>query len=84
MQPTLKASGTKRLILQYDRLLSSVAFKFKLRRYTKAAAAEEARDAAAAAESAAEASLSAMTHELQRAETEVASMRALLDVGPGR
>jgi hypothetical protein len=30
----LKAPGTKRLKLKYDELLSKVAFKFNLRRYT--------------------------------------------------
>ena len=38
MKPTLKAPGTKRLKLKYDNLLSSFAFKFNLRRYTKDAA----------------------------------------------
>jgi len=35
MKPTLKPSGTKRLKLRCDVLLSNGAFKFKLRRYTK-------------------------------------------------
>jgi hypothetical protein len=35
IKPTLKAPGTKRLKLDYDAPLSSVAFKFNLRRYTK-------------------------------------------------
>jgi hypothetical protein len=34
-KPTLKAPGTKRLKLKHDRLVSSFAFKFKLRRYMK-------------------------------------------------
>jgi len=38
MKPMLKAPGTKRLKLYYDKPLSSVAFKFNLRRYTEAAA----------------------------------------------
>jgi hypothetical protein len=38
IKPTLKASGTKRLKLQYDEPLSKVAFKFNLRRYTKGGA----------------------------------------------
>ena len=38
IKPTLKAPGTKRLKLVYDGLLSSFAFKFKLRRYTVALA----------------------------------------------
>jgi len=35
MKPMLKAPGTKRLKLKYDILLSSFAFNFNLRRYTK-------------------------------------------------
>jgi hypothetical protein len=35
MKPNLKASGPERLRLSYDELLSTVAFKFNLRRYTK-------------------------------------------------
>ena len=31
----LKARGTKRLKLKYDKLLSNVAFNFNLRRYPK-------------------------------------------------
>jgi len=38
IKPTLKAPGTKRLKLKYDKLLSSFAFKFNLRRSTKAGA----------------------------------------------
>jgi hypothetical protein len=34
MKPTLKAPGSKRLKLKYDKMLSSFAFKFNLRRYT--------------------------------------------------
>jgi len=34
IKPTLKAPGTKRLKLRCDVLLSTSAFKFKLRRYT--------------------------------------------------
>ena len=34
IKPMLQAPGTKRLKLKYDELLSNVAFKFKLRRYT--------------------------------------------------
>jgi len=34
IKPTLKAPGTKRLKLKYDELLSHLAFKFNLRRYT--------------------------------------------------
>jgi len=37
IKPTLKAPGTKRLKLNYDKLLSNVAFKFNLRRYTRGA-----------------------------------------------
>jgi hypothetical protein len=36
MKPTFKAPGSKRLKLKYDQLLSSFAFKIKLRRYNKA------------------------------------------------
>ena len=36
MKPVLKAPGTKRLNPKYDKLLSNVAFKFNLRRYTAA------------------------------------------------
>jgi len=35
MKPMLKPPGTERLKLKYDELLSSFAFKFHLRRYTK-------------------------------------------------
>jgi len=35
MKPTLKADGIKRLKLNYDELLSSVAFNFISRRYKK-------------------------------------------------
>ena len=34
MTPKLKPPGTKRLILKCDIMLSTFAFKFKLRRYT--------------------------------------------------
>ena len=37
IKPKLKAPGTKRVKLNCDVLLSTSAFKFKLRRYTKAA-----------------------------------------------
>jgi len=36
MTPMLKGHGAKRLKLKCDNLLSSVAFKFNLRRYTPA------------------------------------------------
>jgi hypothetical protein len=36
VEPTLKAPGSKRLKLQYDELLSSLPFKFNLRRYVTA------------------------------------------------
>jgi len=39
IKPKLKPPGTKRLKLEYDGLLSNSAFKFNLRRYTKAFAA---------------------------------------------
>jgi len=35
MKSILKAPGTKRLKLNYDELLSIIAYKFNLRRYTK-------------------------------------------------
>ena len=35
IKPMLKAPGTERLKLEYDELLSTFAFKFNLRRYTK-------------------------------------------------
>jgi len=35
LTPVLKAPGTKRLKLKYDKLLSSFAFNFNLRRYSK-------------------------------------------------
>jgi hypothetical protein len=34
--PTLKAPGPQRLKLKFDGLLSNFAFKFNMRRYTKA------------------------------------------------
>jgi hypothetical protein len=37
IKPTLKAPGTTRLKLKYYEVLSSFAFKFNLRRYTKSA-----------------------------------------------
>ena len=36
IKPTLKAPGTKRLKLKHDKVLSSFAFKFNLRRYNPA------------------------------------------------
>ena len=36
IKPTLKAPKTHRLKLQYDKVLSSFAFKFNMSRYTKA------------------------------------------------
>ena len=41
MKPTLKVSGTKRLKLKYEKLLSSVAYNFNLRRYIMAMARDE-------------------------------------------
>jgi len=38
IKPTLKLPGTKHLKLKCGELLSTFAFKFNLRRYTKAAA----------------------------------------------
>jgi hypothetical protein len=35
MKPKLKAPETKRLKLEYDEVLSNIAFKFNLPRYTK-------------------------------------------------
>ena len=35
IKPILKPPGTKRLKQKYDKLLSSSAFNFNLRRYTK-------------------------------------------------
>jgi hypothetical protein len=35
MKPMLRAPGSKRLKLEYDKLLSSFAFKFNLRRYNE-------------------------------------------------
>jgi hypothetical protein len=47
IEPTLKALGTEILILNCDEMLSSFAFNFNLRRYTKEAkaAARAARKA---------------------------------------
>jgi len=42
IQHTLKASGTERLKLKQDEVLSSFAFKFNLRHYTSASAVERA------------------------------------------
>jgi len=49
IKPTLKALGIKLLKLRYEELLSKIAFKFNLRRYTMAAraAATAARSPAA-------------------------------------
>ena len=41
IKPTFKAPGTKRLTPKHDEPLSSVAFKFNLRRYTEVAEEEE-------------------------------------------
>jgi hypothetical protein len=41
INPTLKAPGTKRSKLKHDYLLSSFAFNFILRRYTKECAARQ-------------------------------------------
>ena len=35
IEPTVQASGTKRLTRQHDEPLSTVAFKFNLRRYNQ-------------------------------------------------
>ena len=40
MKPVLKAPGTKRLKLKYDKLHSNVAFNFNLCRYTMVSASE--------------------------------------------
>jgi len=42
MKVMLKAPGTKRLKLQYDKVLSRCAFKFSLRRYNEAGLAAAA------------------------------------------
>ena len=44
IKPTLKAPGTKRLKLKYDKVLSSFAFKFNLRRYILVLYINEAKD----------------------------------------
>jgi hypothetical protein len=44
MKRTLKAPGSKRLKLQYGRLLSSFAFKFNLRRYSLSQYEDEYRN----------------------------------------
>ena len=53
IKPTLKAPGTKRLKLKYEKLLSSFVFNFGLRRYSPEQlaldAARKKRAAAAAA-----------------------------------
>jgi hypothetical protein len=41
IKPTLKAPETQRLKRKYDKLLSSLAFRFNLRRYTKGKGSEE-------------------------------------------
>jgi len=38
IKPTMKAPGTQALKLQYHKLLSTFAFKFNLRRYSKVGA----------------------------------------------
>jgi len=45
IKPTLKAPGTKRLKLKYDKLFSSFAFYFNLRRYSMAIDGVEATSA---------------------------------------
>ena len=47
IKPTLKAPGAKRLKLKHDGLLSSFAFNFSSRRYSKARASASAAEAAA-------------------------------------
>jgi hypothetical protein len=49
IEATLKAPGIKRLKLMRDDPLSNFAFKFSLRRYTKATSPEKAAAVAAAA-----------------------------------
>ena len=44
IEPTLKPPGTKRLKVNCDILLSISAFKFNLRRYSKASHAEQAAE----------------------------------------
>ena len=41
MKPMLKPTGTERLKLECDMLLSTFAFKFNLRRYTEVVQGEE-------------------------------------------
>ena len=50
IKPTLKAPGANRLILTYDELVSSYAFKFNLRRYNKALTSDGATPLFAAAQ----------------------------------
>jgi hypothetical protein len=45
IKPTLKAPGIKLLNLKYDKPLSNIAFKFSLRRYNKAIAYANRREA---------------------------------------
>ena len=49
IKPMLKAPGTKRLKLKYNKLLSSFAFKINLRRFTLAHGRAEGGDMPAAA-----------------------------------
>jgi len=48
IKPTLKAPGTQRLKLEFDDLLSTSAFKFNLRRYTKVTMTMTTRSSAGA------------------------------------
>jgi hypothetical protein len=64
IKPTLKAPGTKRLKLKFEKVLSNFAFKFNLRRYTKvnALAAAETADGERAS---ANAAVTALRRELE-------------------
>ena len=96
IKPTLKAPGSMLLKLRYDDPLSNFAFKFNLRRYTKAngdletaleaAAAKANQDletaaAAAAVATAAETANGAYSAALEAATTEVAGLTAALQAG---
>jgi len=82
IQPTLKAPGTKRLKLKYDKLLSFFGFNCNLRLYTQVeganAAARDAADLLAAHQSAADdaAAAAAASHVSAMAEAAAAAAAA--------
>jgi len=81
IEPTLKAPKTKRFKQKHDELLSTFAFKFNLRRFSKwrcSSASTAAKDAAEAAVAATEATKEATVATKEATVAAGASTRPLL------